>query len=305
METIHLIIVNPAAGKKDMSEDIKKQAEALGIENCFVEVTKGKGDASEIAKKWVSENHNEFVRIYACGGDGTINEVINGVYEFQNCAVGGVPIGTGNDFLRTFEEFSKEDFLNLEKMIKGKEKVIDLISCEGHIGMNEVSVGYDCAVAKNVIRFKNIPLVGGSLAYKMSIVFCLFSKMKHRFKLFADGQPMENNGQDYLLAVFGNGKYYGGGIKGDPTADPFDGYLDLVYISRVSVPKFLTLVSKFIKGLHVTDKKCKKYVRNCRCKSIDIQTDKFIDVSVDGEIYSMLNPRVEIIEQAIKIILPC
>lgn len=305
METIHLFIVNPVAGKRNMSGDISKRAEKLGLDNCFVEITQGKGHASSLAQKWVEENPDKFIRIYACGGDGTINEVINGVYRYKNCAVGGVPIGTGNDFLRTFEEFSMEDFLNLEKMTKGKERTIDLISCEGHIGMNEVSVGYDCAVAKNVVKFKDIPFVGGSLAYKISLVYCLFSKMRHRFSLFADGKPMGNNGNDYLLAVFGNGRYYGGGIKGAPKADPCDGYLDLVYISRVSVIKFLSLVSQFIKGNHLSDKRCQSHVKFCRCKSVRIETQGYADISVDGEIYSMSNPSVEIIENAIKIILPC
>lgn len=305
METVHLFIVNPAAGKKDMSAEIPEKAKRLSLENCFAEITQGKGDASRIAEKWVGENPDKFIRIYACGGDGTINEVINGVYKYQNCAVGGIPTGTGNDFLRTFEEFSLEDFLNLEKMTKGKIKTIDLISCEGHIGMNEVSVGYDCAVAKNVVKFKNIPFVGGSLAYKISLVYCLFSKMRHRFNLFADGKPMDNNGKDYLLAVFGNGKYYGGGIKGAPKSDPCDGLLDLVYISRVSVPRFLSLVSQFIKGRHLDDRRCEKHVKYCRCRSVKIETNGFADISVDGEIYSMLNPEVKIIENAVKIILPC
>ena len=119
METIHLFIVNPVAGKKDMSGDISRKAQNLGIENCFIEITKGKSDASSLAEKWVKENPDKFIRIYACGGDGTINEVINGVYKYKNCAVGGIPIGTGNDFLRTFEEFPLNDFLNLEKMTKG------------------------------------------------------------------------------------------------------------------------------------------------------------------------------------------
>lgn len=304
METIHLFIVNPTAGKRDMSSVIAEKAKALGLENTFVEITKGKDHATELAEKWVKENGDKFIRIYACGGDGTINEVINGVYGFKNCAVGGIPIGTGNDFLRTFEEFSQQDFMDLKKMTEGSIKTIDLLDCEGHIAMNEVSVGYDCAVAKNVVRFKNIPFVGGSLAYKLSIVYCLFSKLRHRFELFADGKAMENNGNEYLLAVFGNGKYYGGGIKGAPDADPFDGWIDLVYISRVSVPRFLSLVSKFINGQHTTSDSCKRYVCCLRCKSVAIKTGGFADVSVDGEIYSMLNPKVKLLEKAVNIILP-
>lgn len=304
METIHLFIVNPTAGKRDMSLAIAQKANGLNLENTFIEMTKGKGDASELARQWVKNNSDKFVRIYACGGDGTINEVINGVYGFENCAVGGVPIGTGNDFLRTFEDYSQGDFLDLEKMTKGCIRSIDLLECNGHIAMNEVSVGYDCAVAKNVVKFKSIPLVGGSLAYKLSIVYCLFSKLRHRFELFADGKAMENNGSEYLLAVFGNGKYYGGGIKGAPTADPFDGFIDLVYISRVSIPKFLRLVSKFIKGQHLVHRDCTPYVKNCRCKKVSIKTSGFTDVSVDGEIYSMLNPSIILLEKAVGIILP-
>ena len=119
METIHLFIVNPVAGKKDMSGDISRKAKNLGIKNCFIEITKGKSDASSLAEKWVKENLDKFIRIYACGGDGTINEVNNGVYKYKDCSVGGIPIGTGNDFLRTLEELPRNDFLQLDKVIKG------------------------------------------------------------------------------------------------------------------------------------------------------------------------------------------
>ena len=131
------------------------------------------------------------------------------------------------------------------KIKEGKEKEIDLLECQGKYSMNVFSVGFDCEVARNVDRFKKLPRVSGSLAYKMSIVYCLFTKRKHPVKIYLDGKLFEK--ADYknttLLAVAANGKYYGGGIKVAPLAVYDDGYMDFVHCNTLSVFKFIP--SKF------------------------------------------------------------
>ena len=105
----HLFILNAFAGKKNSVEELKRKISKLNLDGeVFVEETKGPKDAMRIAKEYVSST-DDFVRVYACGGDGTANEAMTGMVGFDNCALGVVPVGTGNDFVKSFD-FGVDDF---------------------------------------------------------------------------------------------------------------------------------------------------------------------------------------------------
>lgn len=300
----HVFIINPAAGKADSTETLRRQIHNLDTEDAVeIYITKGEGDARKKAEKEASAGDS--VHIYACGGDGTANEVLTGIAGHSNCAIGIIPLGSGNDFVKSLEPYTKEDFLSFQRMIEGQEKTIDLIECGGKYSMNVFSVGFDAIVAKNVSKFKKLPFVSGSLAYKLSIFYCLFAQRKHKVKILVDGVPLE--GADYkkttLLAVGGNGKYYGGGFKAAPKAELSDGYIDFVHCKTLSVPKFLSIVGKYKKGEHIDNPKM-PFITFKRCKTLEFIAEEPIDINVDGEIYAQENPKVRIIEGGLKIILP-
>ena len=97
----HIFIINPTAGKSDSRQRIYDMADALRTRHdldvqCIL--TKRQGHATELAKKLCQTG--EELRFYACGGDGTVNEVANGIIGFDNAAMSVIPIGTGNDFLK-------------------------------------------------------------------------------------------------------------------------------------------------------------------------------------------------------------
>lgn len=299
----HVFILNPAAGKTDRTEEMKKQIESIVTEDKVeVYVTEGVKDAEKIARREAEKGDR--VRIYACGGDGTANEVLTGVAGHSNCALGIIPLGSGNDFVRSLEPIKKEDFLCVEKMICGEEKEIDLIECNGKYSMNIFSVGFDCAVANKVENFKKLPLVSGSLAYKMSIIYCLFAKRKHKVVIEVDGEILEKTKKKTtLLTVGGNGRFYGGGIKAAPLAELNDGYIDFVHVSTISAIRFIFLLGKYIKGLHINNPKF-PFVTFKRCKEIRFISDGKIDINVDGEIFPEENPVVRIKEKALRIVIP-
>jgi len=299
----HLFIINPAAGKSDRRKELSEKIEKIETrDKVTIKFTEKPGDATEIVKKHLSET-NDFVRVYACGGDGTANEVLKGIIGFENCALGVIPIGSGNDFVRSFEKFTKDDFANIEDMMSGEDKLIDIMECQGRYSMNNMSVGYDAAVAKNVDKFKRLPLVTGSLAYKLSIVYCLFTKLKHRYRIIADGKEYVSKDIKTLLAVAGNGKYYGGGIKATPLADFNDGKIELMHIKTISAIRFIFLVSTYIKGAHIDNPKL-PFVKHTKCESVTFEGDDNIDIGFDGEIISLKNPTVRIIPNAIRVIVP-
>ena len=294
----HLFIINKNAGKSKRYERVEKQLNELdGVE---IRYTEHKGHASEIAEEAV-KNSDDFVNIYACGGDGTINEVLSGVYKYDNCAVAPVPVGTGNDFIRSFG-IDADKFLNLADLMNGRTAEVDLLRCGDKISANSITVGFDCAVAKNVDKFKRVKLISSSFAYKLSIFYCLLTKRRHNFRIIADGEMLKCD-TTYLLSVCAKGKYYGGGIKCAPLADNSDGMIDFMYIPTLGVLKFVSLLSKFVKGQHIDNPKM-PFVYHSKFSSVKFESDEPFEIGVDGEIYTVDAAEITILKKAQKIILP-
>lgn len=308
----HLFVINPVAGKKDRSGIIKKAIERLLLIDPYeIAITTRISDATEIVKDRLSLLSPEcFLRIYSCGGDGTLCEVIDGVYRStnRNCAVGVVPIGSGNDFVKYFTEISTEKFRSLPDMIKGRVETCDIISIKDSNGDNErvsiniVSAGFDAAVAKGMNKYKHLPLISGSAAYNLSVVECVISKMHHKFSLVADGVEIKDSNTEYLFAICANGSYYGGGFKAAPTSDIRDGFMDFIRIKPISRFTFAALIGAFKRGEHLV--KMKKYVTHTLCKELKILSEKEIDINIDGEIVPMTNPSISILPNEINLILP-
>ena len=303
---LHLFIINPKAGSKDRYSKLSEIIKNLKIKGeVFIERTEHRGHAAKIVSEYLRRS-TEFLRIYSCGGDGTLSEVVSGVHasENKNCAIGVVPIGSGNDFIKNFSDYKKDDFLSLSKMCEGECIPADVIEVSDAdtkaVSINIVSAGFDAAAAKGMSKFKRIPLIR-KFSYELSLVECLFTKRKHRFKLIADGVEVEDGTHDHLFALAANGTYYGGGYKASPLSDLSDGYMDFIRIKTVGLIRFLKLVGIYRKGEHlsVTD-----IVEWQRCKELQFIKDEYIDMNLDGEIIPMKNPTIKIIDDAVKVILP-
>ena len=145
----HIFIINPHAGKKDQTGRIYEMADRLrqhGL-TCQCLLTQRSGGAEEIARRLVSSG--EEVRLYACGGDGTLNEVVNGAAGFDNAAVTCIHIGTGNDFLKNFGPDAAK-FTDAENLWDGEVHPLDLIDCNGCQCLTIACSGIDARVAESV-----------------------------------------------------------------------------------------------------------------------------------------------------------
>ncbi len=306
----HLFVLNPASGVKDLTKKLIQHINGLNhTEPYDIYVTDAPGAAERECAEYLRNHTDEFVRVYSCGGDGTLSEVANGVYRSgnKNCAVGIVPIGSGNDFVRSFD-IAPERFRSFPALMNGDILDVDLLlarDTEGSekVSLNIVSVGFDAATAKGQKDFKKLPLVSGGMAYKMSLVKCLFTKMKNYFTVLVDGETMGKAGTGpYLFAIAANGKFYGGGFKAAPFSDLRDGMIDFIRVDTVSLPKFISIVGKFRKGEYIHQ--YKQFVSYKQCKKMQIISDETVDLNLDGEIYPMRNPIIEVLPRAINLIIP-
>lgn len=241
----HLFIINPAAGKRESTAKLEQLLERLSFDHEVVYTT-GEGHAQNIAAQAVREGGP--VRIYACGGDGTLNEVVNGAAGHGQAAITCVPKGTGNDFLKVFGSDYRTLFYDLEKLAVGPQTPFDLIDCNGKLGIDVVCTGVDARIAADVHRYKDWPFVSGMGAYCLALVENVLFKGISRPMSVHMGER-EWSGDTAIVCVC-NGRHYGGGFMPVPEAMPDDGVLDMLLIPKVSLLTFARLVGKYAQGLY-------------------------------------------------------
>lgn len=293
----HLFIINPAAGKGTSMKLIPYIEEIFKHRNeeYIIEITKGTGDATAIAQKYSSTGD---YRIYSAGGDGTLNEVLNGVAG-SSCSLGVIPSGSGNDFIKSIYNYEKSERIDhiLAKTINGQEEFIDLCKFNDRHFINIASVGFDAEVAYNAIKFKKFRFIGGGLAYILGIIFTVFKYSSYDFDITIDDESFRVNA---LLMAVANGRYYGGGVNVTPEAEINDGLFSMCLVKKVSRLKILTLFPRVIKGTHAGIKEVSFH----KGKKVKINCQKEIAFNIDGEISKGKKAEFEIISKGIKIVMP-
>ena len=241
----HLFIINPNAGKRKATERLEGQIRAL-TEPWEIVYTTQPGDARRCAQ--AAAESGEAVRIYACGGDGTLNEVVNGAAGFDNIAVTNVPLGTGNDWLKVFGPENRERFLDVAALAQGPQAAMDLMDCNGLLGIGITCAGVDARIAADVDKYKRLPLLKGKGAYVLSLVVNVLFKGITRPSVIDMGD-FHYEGDTAIICVC-SGRYYGGGFM--PVGDnmPDDGVLETLVVPKVSRTTFFRLVGDYAKGLY-------------------------------------------------------
>ena len=274
----HLFIINPAAGKTNKSVEFTKQIAAFckprGLDY-EVKISRQKGDCTAIARK--AAKSGEEYRIYACGGDGTLNEVVCGVAGYANVAVTNVPGGSGNDFNRAFSDPAA--FSDLERLVNGPEMEMDLISvCGGKMyALNICSMGIDARIGTEVSRYKRIPGLSGHGAYNVSTVVNLVKGISRPCEVDIDGQTIVG---DQTLICICNGQFYGGGFHPVPEARPDDGLLDVLIIKPVSLLTAAKVIGQYKRGEY---SQLPQYITHYRVKELTVRTFEQSVINVDGE----------------------
>ena len=249
----YLFLLNPTAGKRDcttgLTPAIHAAAGRAGIppEKLQVVVTQYAGHARALAAEaaHTAEAEGEPVRIWTAGGDGTFNEALTGIYGYANAAVGCLPFGSGNDFLRTYG--TREEFSDLDAQFAGGAVDIDLMGTDLGLSATICAAGLDAQVAYGIPQFRRIPFCGGEMAYALSIVEQLCGHIGRRVTFTIDDEELT---VDCLMCAICNGRAYGGGFLAAPEADPADGWLDVMIVRRVGRLTIAKLLSMYKNGRH-------------------------------------------------------
>ena len=273
----HLFVINPAAGSSDRTADYRKKIEAACIPRGLeyrIAVSAGPGDCTRLARE--AAETGEDYRIYACGGDGTLNEVVAGATGYDNVAVTMFAGGSGNDFIRIFNEIAP--FRDLERLLDCEEAEFDLLRCNGDVSLNICSVGFDARIGTDVAKYKRLPLLQGFRAYAVSTVFNTIRGIAEHYEVHIDGETVD---ADHTLICACNGRFYGGGFNPVPEADPTDGLMDVLLIKKVSRLKVAKVIGKYKNGRY---KELQDVIRHVRTDRVEIRCDKPTPINLDGEL---------------------
>jgi diacylglycerol kinase (ATP) len=289
-------IVNPTAGHGRALKTwrrIEPLAATLG--EYGVKFTERPRHGEELARAAASEGYG---RVVALGGDGTLNEVGNGLIG-TGAAMGVVPTGTGNDWVRTFG-IPRDGERAVRIAFEGRTIASDVGLAVGHRYFFNVSgLGFDAEVARRVNDYAPVlKAIGGTLPSLMGIVGTLFRFHGARLKMRLDDRELKI--PRALLVAIGLAKYYGGGMKILPDAKIDDGLFDIAWGEDLGKLELIKLVGKIYNGGHVGHPK----VHFARGRRLHVEADSPIAFHLDGDVAGTLPVTFELVPAALPIVVP-
>lgn len=294
----HLFIVNPTSGTYNRAEELRgKITDAMAGQGQDYEIclTEYAGHARELAQ--AAAQTGDPVRLYACGGDGTLNEVASGAAGYENAAITNVPIGSGNDFLRLFGD-DKGRFSQISSFAEVDQTPFDLIDCNGHFALNVCSVGFDARVGLGMADYRRRPSVTGEQAYKKSLVAELARGINHHIDVEVAGRTF--TGKRVLVCVC-NGRFYGGGFNPSPTARPDDGEFDVLVTEKLNLLHVARLIDRYSKGRAA---ELPEYIHIFKASEVTLRCPKPEPVNLDGERIDATEIQVKLADKKVNFFYP-
>lgn len=291
----HLFIINPAAGSRDRTKFYtQKIQEACNGLDYRIEISKAPGDCTRLAQE--AAQTGEEYRLYACGGDGTLNEVVAGAAGYPNVAVTVFSGGSGNDFTKLFSDPSA--FFDVNRLLEAEETEFDLIDCNGDISLNICSVGLDARIGTDVANYKRLPLLSGFRAYVVSTVVNVIRGISEHYVVEINGETID--AEQTMICVC-NGRYYGGGFNPVPEADPTDRLMDVLLVKKVTRLQVPGVIGKYKNGKYA---QLPHLVRHFRTDRLTIHCDKPTSINLDGELRTAQTVEMKISDHKIRFFYP-
>ena len=266
------IIVNPLGGKGKSLKALKAAEKIFaerGVEYT-VHNTEYAGHATELAREL---SRKPEAKILVFGGDGSFNEVLNGIENFENVTLGIVPCGTGNDFVRASGHPTKiKEAIDL--ILKDNVGYIDYIDVGSRRCLNVAGAGMDVDV---LLRYATMKAFRGKLKYYASLIDTLIHVKWHKLRLTIDGKTMDKS--VFMIGV-GNGTCIGGGMPICPDAKVDDGLLSVVIVNEMKKSRIPVELLGFLSGKHVK----KDYTEVYSAKEVTVEVLDDGKIELDGEV---------------------
>ena len=285
----HVFMVNPKAGDGNALETVKG---LIGDRaNCEIYSSSGAEDAISYIRSRCAREPLEQICFIACGGDGTVNSVANGVLQADNAAMSVLPLGSGNDYVKAYG--GKDSFWDLDALFSAEPHPVDVIRVNDLFCVNAFHFGLDSAVANTMNLVKPKPLIGGKNAYATGVLKALICSMRTCCTIRVDGETIHSG--NMLLCTVTCGEFVGGSYRCAPKTKLDDGLAEICLVKPVSRLRFLNLMNAYKRGEHLSDPLFQAVIQYCRGKEIEVEGEPGFLVSLDGEVISGSDFRAEVI----------
>jgi len=315
------LVVNPVsangktAGRWPPIQELL-QTQGLEFDHVF---TERPGHATELARQAVAEG---CTLIVAVGGEGTLNEVVNGLVSPAgtvppDVVLGIIPSGTGTDFVRTLG-IPRDPLQACQRLLRAETRAVDLGEVEfaplgpaagagqgltashaaDQIGrqhryfINVAGLGFDGEASEQVNRSSKA--LGGTLTYLISLFITLISYQNKHVELTIDGPTARRRLNSVIVS---NGCYFGGGMRIAPHADLQDGLFDVIILGDLNKLEFAQNVPKVYNGTHLTHPKVEEY----RAREVRVVSQERMLIQADGELVGMAPATFRLLPQAIRV----
>lgn len=289
----HCFIINPNAGGKDITKKLSEEISIVLKEQPFeIYLTKGDACDAEFIKNRCEKGDE--VRFYACGGDGTINSVVNAIVGYKNVAMSVVPCGTGNDYIKSIGGYN-----GLKDLVsRGSEKVVDILKLNDSYSINMIAMGVDAKTNEIIIKYKKNPLLKG-FAYYIGIIESFFIQRESHVTISIDEDKSFE--KTILMMVCGKGKCYGRDFNATPFANVLDGKMDICIVDNIPVRRMIRLLPLYTKGTHIESDLSKDVVLYKKATKVKIDSLNEIVISLDGETMREKSVTIEVLPKEIRL----
>jgi diacylglycerol kinase (ATP) len=296
------VIVNPVAGANGTARKWPHIVELLkGLGLRFEhDLTEAPGHAIELARTAAGKGYQQVVSV---GGDGTVNEVVNGLYaagSIGEVTLGIISTGTGGDYIRTIGlPRSYPDMCRC--LMNSRRLTVDLGVVEYMNGddavqrlfVNFAGLGFDAEIVRRTTQqYKSL---GSTAAYLMGLLATLVFYRNREVSLVIDGQVVN---REVCTVVMNNGRYGGGGMLTAPDADLADGLLDVLIVGNLNKADLLWSLPRIYKGTHLTHPK----VELNKAREIEVRTEAPLYLQADGELLGRAPARFRVLPSALNLV---
>ncbi|MDB4952953.1 MAG: diacylglycerol kinase catalytic region [Myxococcales bacterium] len=308
-----VVIVNPKSQGGRLGKRWRDLADTIGRAFPFDEaLTKGPGDATKLAREALRAGVE---RVVAIGGDGTVNEVVNGFFDERGVAIkpeasfGLLPFGTGGDFRRTMNiplELADAAAViaanHCRKIDVGK---LELTTNEGTRALRMFANIASFGVSGVVDRLVNESgkKLGGKISFAIATARATWAYKNQRIQLIFDGKPSDRVEATINTVAIANGKYFGGAMMVAPNAEVDDGVFDVIAMGDFNFGDLLKSGRRLYKGTHLAmDKVTARRARIVEAEPIE--PGAIVELDVDGEALGRLPARFELLPGALSMVVP-
>ena len=291
----YIFVVNGRADKGFIMDELQPQLKDVSIEYEIYK-TVGEGDATRFVRIYCDFHQKDEVCFVACGGTGTLSEVVNGVVGSTNKRVALLAYGSGNNFTL---HFPGRDFRSLKDIIEGEAVQSDVLKCNNDYSINVINMGFDSMAAhfgaQYILRGKDKPYLRGTVR---SVFFNRFNN----YRIIADGVKMSRG--TTMFCTIANASHYGQNYKCAPNARIDDGFAEVGVTRSTSLLTFVLMYPHFKIGEHVTNAFCRRHMKFMRARHIEVSSKSLIYLCVDGEIVASRRFEIDVIDKAVTLQLP-